>query len=238
MPLAPRKSPPRRLVTRHRVREAIERMIIDGRCRAGSKLVQEDLAEKLGVARGVVREAILELRGTGLIETIDNRGMFVAPLSVEKLMESFDLREFHDGLAARRACTRINEAQLDDLRERVRRVHGLATAGKTEQAAKLDRAFHRRIIELAGNALLAELGERFAMLGKVMYVRAIDPEETLRSHLAIADALASRDPDRAEHAAREHIRTGRTIIGRMIADGTFKPSWLPPGTSDSGAPQS
>src|SRR3954468_5844451 len=88
-------------LTRHHVREKLQGMILSGERRPGSKLRQQELAEHFQVAQGVVREALLELQAYGLVETIDRRGMFVTQLDEGKLLEAFEVREMHEGLAAR-----------------------------------------------------------------------------------------------------------------------------------------
>src|SRR5437667_6189130 len=105
-----RSSPyvPRRLVSRHQVRDTLQRMILAGERPPGTKLVQQQLARSFGVAQGVVREALLELQAFGLVESIDNRGVYVSELSVKRLLDSFDVREIHEGLAARLCCEHLN----------------------------------------------------------------------------------------------------------------------------------
>ena len=99
-------SQPRRVVVRHEVRDGVQRLIVNGRQKPGSKLVQQKLAKQFGVAQGVIREALLELQVCGLVEAIDNRGMFVSPIDAQKLLDAFEIREVHEGLAARLCCTR------------------------------------------------------------------------------------------------------------------------------------
>ena len=104
--VVPRPEPAPR-VTRHRVRDSIQQMILSGERHPGSKLRQQELAEHFGVAQGVVREALLELQGFGLVETIDNRGIYVSQLDRARLLEAFHVREMHEGLAARLCCERV-----------------------------------------------------------------------------------------------------------------------------------
>lgn len=214
-----------RLVARHRVRELLEKMILSGRYPAGSKLVQEDLAQELGVAKGVVREALFELRGTGLVEAFDNRGMFVAPLSTRKLLESYELREVCEGLAARLCCRRITRLQIDELRGLAQRIYELGKQGKIEEGAQLDKALHQRLIEIADNSELRRMLESFVVLSKVVSVGA-NPKFTLTSHLALLNAIESGDADVAEQRMREHQRAGRRVVEQQITDGSFKPRWL------------
>src|SRR4029079_516466 len=93
----------------------LQRMILSGERQPGSKLRQQELAEQFSVAQGVVREALLELRAYGLVESIDRRGVFVSKLDKEKLLESFEVREVHEALAVRRCCERVTRVQVREL---------------------------------------------------------------------------------------------------------------------------
>jgi len=98
----------RRQVTRHQVREGLQDMILSGERLPGAKLVQQQLAKRFGVAQGVVREALLELQAYGLVQTVDNRGIFVSKLSFRTLLDSLEIREIHEGLAAHLCCERTS----------------------------------------------------------------------------------------------------------------------------------
>src|SRR5436305_8544748 len=88
-------------ITRHQIRESVQQMILSGERQPGTKLRQQELAEHFGVAQGVIREALLELAAYGLVEIIDNRGVYVSKIDKNRLLESFEVRAMHEGLAAR-----------------------------------------------------------------------------------------------------------------------------------------
>ena len=214
-----------RRVVRHRVRQRVQEMILSGRCRGGSKLVQQELARELGVAQGVVREALLELQACGLVETVDNRGMFVSRLNAEKLLESYDVREVHEGLAARLCCDRITRRQVRALRETAERISSLAGEGKFDEMASADRDLHQRIIQIAGNSSLIRLAENYCVLGKIVRGNR-DPYVVREEHLAILQAIEDGRGDDAERVMREHIRAGKRAIEEQLARGEFVPQWV------------
>src|SRR5438045_6273479 len=94
----------RRSLVRHRIRDHLQQMIHSGQIKPGARLVQDHIARVFNVGKGIVREALLELRGLGLIDTIDNRGMFVGEMSRRRLLESYESRAMLEGLAVRRCC--------------------------------------------------------------------------------------------------------------------------------------
>src|SRR3954451_6879240 len=91
---------------RHRVREDVRRLILSGELKPGTRLTQQQLAKRFGVAQSVIRESLLELQFTGLVESIDNLGIFVSELDTEKLLQAYEVREMLEGLAARSCCER------------------------------------------------------------------------------------------------------------------------------------
>src|SRR5688572_7655643 len=127
---------------RHVVREKIQAMILNNELAPGEKLAQVPPATKLEVTQGVVREALLELQYCGLVEAIDNRGMFVGPLNGKALIDFFELREMHEALAVRLCCQRASREQLKELAELAERAFGLAERNELPTMASLDREFH------------------------------------------------------------------------------------------------
>ena len=142
------------VLSRHSVRRHIEQAILCGEFAPGSRLKQMDLARRFGVAQTVVRESLLELRVTGLVEAIDNLGMFVADLSTGKLLDAYAIREVLEGLAARACCELASRTTLRDLESLAHEAHALGVAQKFEEMIVLDRRFHQLIIATAGNQLL------------------------------------------------------------------------------------
>ena len=201
-----------RKVARHSVRDFIARRIATGHYQPGSKLVQHGIAHELGVSRAVVREAIFELLGMGLVETNDNRGATVTEFNLERLLECYEVREILEGLAARRCGERITIRQLRDLRAMVSEIYRLHVDGDHEQSARLDRDFHLALIQIADNRLVERLSSTYAVLGKVVTIRRADPENTRAEHDAILDGIQSGSAEAAEDAARQHVRKAISII--------------------------
>src|SRR3954451_6075161 len=100
---------------RHRVREDVRRLILSGELRPGERLTQQQLAKRFGVAQSVVRESLLELQFSGLVETVDNLGIFVSDLDATSLLQAYQVREVLEGLAARQCCERASRADIKEL---------------------------------------------------------------------------------------------------------------------------
>jgi DNA-binding GntR family transcriptional regulator len=221
----PRPAPTTRTPARHRVREAIQRSILSGRRRPGAKLRQQRLATEFGVAPLVVREALLELSSRGLVETVDNRGAFVARLDRETLLASYDVREAIEGMAARLCCRRVTRQDVQALRELADRVCAAAEAGRPQEAGRLDRELHDRLIQLAGNPLITRLVDQYRWMIKSVSAWA-EPRKTRREHLEILRAIEDGRADAAEQRMRVHIRLGRSVIERELAKPESTLRWL------------
>src|SRR3954471_2922927 len=136
---------------RGRVREDIRRMILNGELKPGTRLTQQHLAKKFGVAQSVVRESLLELQSSGLVKSVDNLGIFVNDIDTDALLHAYLVREVLEGLAARLCCERASRGDVKALYEMVEKIHELALANRMSERGTVDRQFHHRTILISGN---------------------------------------------------------------------------------------
>jgi DNA-binding GntR family transcriptional regulator len=215
------QSPP----LRKHVRDEIQRRILSGESLPGERLAQQSLAKKLGVGQGTVRESLLELEWLGLVESIDGLGTFVGKLDAVRLIEAYEVREYLEGLAARRACGRTSQTDIAALRSMADRIWNLSEEGDLEEMGAADRGLHLQIVRLSGNSVLVRLAEGYRALG--MAVRASrDPRVVYEEHLCIIDAIGRNLPDEAEKLARHHVLEARLIIEHEAARNVFVPRWV------------
>jgi DNA-binding GntR family transcriptional regulator len=221
---------------RGRVREDVRRLILSGELRSGTRLTQQQLAKRFGVAQSVIRESLLELQFTGLVRSVDNLGVFVGDLDVEQLLQGYEVREALEGLAARLCCERASRADVRELGEIVERIYELGMAGDDVERGALDREFHHRIILISQNSILGRLTEVHHVLGLIVLAsRAHDV--ICAEHMAIVKAIEANDPDEAEQAARRHVAGVRRGIREHQGTGfQFVPKWI--GESPPPAPTS
>jgi GntR family transcriptional repressor for pyruvate dehydrogenase complex len=214
-----------------RIAAQIGRDIAEGRIVPGEKLPTEHvLAKGFGVSRSVVREAIAQLRNEGLVETRQGVGAFVteqrARQSIrieqddlhdrESFRELFQLRLPLEIEAAGLAAVHHDQADLDKLDETLEAMTG---ADKwTDQGIVADLAFHRILAAATKNEyftlFIGFIAERISLAINAARAQAVLEEiveVTIAEHLAIREAVASRDPKRAREAMRRHLlgATGR-----------------------------
>jgi DNA-binding GntR family transcriptional regulator len=221
-------SPLREVEERPGVLERLRHLILAGEYGPNERLVEKQLAERLGVSRTPVRQALTMLEAEGLVEVTPNRGAVVCSFSVEEVWDIYDLRAVLEGYAARRAADRIGAEELDRMRELAAEMEGLSGrkfADREEEIrllVALNNEFHRTIIESSRNRRLWRLVQRTVEVPLVFkaffwytpYERAISNHY----HRQILKALESTDGERAEILMREHIYEGRDFVIKALKE--------------------
>ncbi len=193
---------------REQVRDDIRQQIIRGNLEPGQRIVERDIAAELGVSRIPVREAFRMLESEGLVSVVPRRGVIVARISRRDVEELFDIREALEGFAARRATERASDAELKGLLRIAERGARAAERSDARKATSSQESFHDEIILLTHNELLANMIKPLAtrlhwLLHQGDYTRLC------QEHRELAEAIASRDPERAAYEALEHVRSNR-----------------------------
>jgi DNA-binding GntR family transcriptional regulator len=193
--------------------------LVQGTVNPGDRLIQDRLAEELDVSRTPVRDALLRLKEEGVVEPSGRRGYVVRSLSEDDLRDLYGARDAVEGHAAAIVAELGGEAIA-----RLREALAQATARKlrsSRESFEANRAFHRAIVETAGNAYLLSFfdgiwGRAISALAYHDFYVHSPHEEFVAEHEALIDALAAGDPAAARQAMVEHIAWGleRTLGGR------------------------
>lgn len=192
--------------------EQIERAIVTGAFAPDSRLGEEALAERFGVSRGPLREALRQLEGRGLVVRLPHAGVRVVALGRTDLVELYEIRANLEALACRLAAQRRSEAEMDALDTLLHR-HGdeegvrAGTAYFQEHGA-FD--FHFAIARLSKSQRLEKLlCEDLYSLTRLFRYRTGHkpgrPHRAYQDHLRICEALRQRDADLAELLMRRHV---------------------------------
>src|SRR5215216_2067436 len=181
---------------RGRVREDVRRLILSGELKPGTRLTQQHLAKRFGVAQSVVRESLLELQASGLVRSVDNLGIFVSDLDTHSLIHAYHVREVLEGLAARVCCERASRADIRELYDMAERIDLLGQSGQLVERGSLDRAFHHKTILISGNPILTNLTDSYQMLNMVVQVTR-DHEFIRQEHRNIVQAIEHGKPEEA-----------------------------------------
>lgn len=183
-----------------------------GKLVPGTRLRETDLADRLGLSRTPVREAIRLLEGDGLVVHLPRQGATVRSLGYAEVMELYEMRAVLEGTAARLAARAASDLELSEL---VALNEALARTGTGPAASELNRHFHMMLLDAAKNRYLTRsaqgLQKTLLILGPTTLATPDRAEAAVAEHRALLDALLSRDGPRAEAAMRAHIEAAHRI---------------------------
>mgnify|MGYP001132689062 CR=1 FL=1 len=196
----------------------------------GQKLPNElELSQEMGVSRATLREAIRALTTQGVLEVRRGKGTFVSPRAGEledfgfdalervrgQLRDLFELRSIVEPQAARLACQRATEAELQEILTRGRQVDACIRAG--EDRTRADREFHAAIVRATHNEfmmrLLPVINQAVASAVRAGEHREQLARDTLRDHALLLEFFQKRDGEGAEHAMAIHMRRSMDVMG-------------------------
>jgi DNA-binding GntR family transcriptional regulator len=186
--------------------------ILDGRLAAGSRLVEAELAERFGVSRGPIRDALQELARSGLALDLPRRGTFVCSLTERDLEEVYVIRRAIEEAAARLTIERADEADVAVMFEAVTAAETAYGGDDLAAAWDADMAFHRTYCRLSGNGRLLELFDHLASQTVLLMRTSLESHASLawtppvELHRRIAQAIADRDVERATEAVGAHYQ--------------------------------
>ncbi|WDV50937.1 GntR family transcriptional regulator [Streptomyces coeruleorubidus] len=204
---------------RERVTDDLRQEIIAGSLRPGDRLVERELAERFGVSRVPVREAIRALVAEGFVHFETPRRTVVRRLTPNDVKELFELREALEVYAAGLAASRATPQDLAEVQELLDRAAAATEAGDAELITDLNSRLHDRIVAMAGNSLLTEALEPVAGRLRWMTRRNEEWPQLLVEHRELYEAIASGDPDRARAHALTHVRTNyRSTVRHLFEE--------------------
>lgn len=193
----------------------VKAMIISKKLIPGKKIVQDKLAEELGISRTPLRAALQMLEAENLVQSIPRRGMVVKEFSNKEIIEIYDCRIAIEGTAVRLFAEVAEDKDVENLRLLFKPFK----QGKIDVSMyqKADSKFHDAILAGCGNQLLNQLFQKSNLLTCIDMIGLVrPPEETLAEHMEIIDAIASKDLELAESLAKKHLYTSKELIRDKI----------------------
>jgi len=201
--------------------ERVLNMIMSGEARPGAFFTERRLADQFSMSRTPLRDALLILESEGLIVRLGPRGVQVATMRIEEFVENLAVRRMLEPEAARIAAGRIAAPALAVLRARFEALHVQSQLGETPERAEVrgaDEMLHGAIAEAAGNGKLATIVRSLRRQTLMFDLRSLPErfDDTCREHIAIIEALACNDGERAAQAMRDHLDAVRaSIVARL-----------------------
>lgn len=197
-----------------KLKEAIQA----GELKPGQRIREVEMAEQLTMSRTPVREALRRLEADGLLTFAPYRGMVISELDHQAVMELYQMREVLEGTAAGLAARHASEAEVTILKDII--ATDPSASGDPQRMATHNRQFHGALYRAAHNRYLLKtlnvLGDAMALLGLTTLSLTGRSETAREEHQEIVDAIEARDIDRAEAAARAHIREAQRARIRIM----------------------
>lgn len=180
--------------------------IRNGTLPPGARLRETELADRLGISRTPVREAIRQLEADGLVVHLPRQGATIRTLDHAEVVELYEMRAVLEGTAARLAARAASDIELAELAALNAE---LAEAPAGPQAREVNRQFHRALIDAARNRFLLKamsaLQKTLLILGPTTLAEPARADAAVSEHAAVLAALRARDGVAAEAAMRGHV---------------------------------
>ncbi len=195
------------------VERALAQWIFDGELTAGQRLTEQEVALRLGVSRGPVREAFRALEDLGLVQIEKNRGAFVRKIDFEEAIEIHDVYSALEELATRSAALRLTGKKIEELKALVESMDDAAEAEDLERYYALNLSFHQSLVQGSGNRRLLNIYSR--LLNELHLFRRfglMQRGEMQRSnfeHRQILEKIADGDSEGAAEGMRKHTAERR-----------------------------
>lgn len=198
------------------VYEQLKMQILTGKIVPGTRMMEVELADEMGVSRTPVREAIRKLEKEGLVTIEPRRGAYASDISVKDMVDTLEVREDLEGLAAALAAERMSAEQIEEL---IKITRGYSEAIKNSDMEKIisyDEQFHKYIVACSGNKTLIQLSEtvqELALRFRYLYYDDFSRYENMPvEHKHIIEAITSGDIEEARTVADEHVKKLKEFV--------------------------
>ena len=190
-----------------RIAANLREEILNGILEPGQRLQEQVLAERYGVSRVPVRDALRRLEVERLIEMEPNRGAFVGRVTPEEAVELLRVRLVLEELLGRDAARNRTEEQVEQLRQIVAEGAASVRGSSPSQLVGLNTRFHRLLGEASHNPTAAGLVEQLRTRSELEYSGKLPrrAEASWKEHAAICEAIAAGDPEEAARCVNEHL---------------------------------
>lgn len=196
--------------------EELRNLILTGKIEPGTRMMEIELADEMGVSRTPIREAIRKLEEEGLVVIEPRKGAYVSEISVPDMVNILEVREHLDGLSAFFAAQRVSEEGKTRLMEVSSQFNHAVEEGDMDSMIKFDTTLHKIIVDETDNSYLVNMVERLQELVlRFRYIYYKDfkrAEEMPNEHKIIIDAIINGDKTLAREESELHIRKLKELV--------------------------
>lgn len=200
------------------IRLHIEAEILSGKIRPGEKLDEDAFAAKFDVSRTPVREAVLQLAHSGMVERLPRKGSIVARTNIKKLIQAFELVSELEGICGRLATRRMSELEIQALKDCHAKSERLLKTRDIDAHYHYCRKFHVLLINGTHNEEIMDVANRLGT--KLLPYRRFQlhypgkAEANFEAHQNVLEAIVERDAERVANIMKEHT----TVQGDALAE--------------------
>jgi DNA-binding GntR family transcriptional regulator len=204
----------------------LRKAILSGDLKPGERLMEKQLAEKMGVSRTPVREAIRKLELEGFVVMVPRKGAQVADITEKDIQDVLEVRGALEGLAVRLACENMDNEDLAHLKQAMNEFSAAAKKEDVDVMIEKDVEFHDIIFKATKNEKLIQivnnLREQIHRY-RVAYLKSFDDLKAIEEeHEQIVYAIENKKPSLAEKLAAAHIKNQEKAVIQFIRKGTVK----------------
>lgn len=211
------------------VYEELKREILVGEIAQGTRMMEIELADEMGVSRTPVREAIRKLEKEGLVTIEPRKGAYASDVSIKDMVDVLEVREDLEAMAAAMAAQKVNKDEKQALIEATMEYKEAVESERTEDIIRCDEKFHQLIVNCSGNKTLVQLFsqvQELALRFRYLYYDDFSRYERMpMEHREIEEAILSGDYEKARVAAGEHVKKLKQFVideGEKIFQNTQK----------------
>ena len=191
------------------VYEELKRQILIGEIAPGTRMMEVELADVMGVSRTPVREAIRKLEKEGLVTIEPRKGAYASNISIKDMVDVLEVRQGLEGMAAAIASGKITEEQKEELLRVIEKYKVAVDSENIEEIIRYDEAFHSMIISISGNKTLMQVFstvQELALRFRYIYYDDFNRYESMpKEHQRIEEAIFSGDAEKARVAAGDNV---------------------------------
>ena len=210
------------LPLREVVFQTLRQAILKGELKPGERLMEVALAERLGVSRTPIREAMRKLELEGLVVMVPRKGAQVASITEKDLTDVLEVRITLENFAIEKACTHMTEEDMDKLWLASKQFERAIQEGDLVRIAEADQAFHEIIYQASDNArllqVLTNMREQIYRYRLEYLKDELSRDKLLEEHRRLTDAIRRRDAAQAQKISFEHLENQRKAIIRSIRE--------------------
>jgi len=190
----------------------LKEMILEGELKAGDRLIERELAGKLGISRTPIREALFRLESQGFVKTVPRKGVVVSNISENEVIEVFTILASLEVLAVKLAAGRMDKETQLELDQKIKEL--LELRDQAEENFNLEHIEMNRLINKASKSpklfeILSGLIDYIHMAANMGYETPGRRKESLKEHIDIMKALRDKEAEMAEYLMRIHIENSK-----------------------------